>query len=50
MATVILPHRPEVTQLELGFQQLVHSPYSPDLAPMDFEVFPQLKKHLNPTC
>ena len=33
------PHRAEVTQLELdvmGFQQLVHSPYSPDIAPMDF--------------
>ena len=55
MDTVILhqdnapPQRVEVTQLELGvmgFQQLVHSPYSSDLAHMDIEVFPQLKKHL----
>ena len=33
------PHQAEVTQLELdvmGFQQLAHSPYSSDLAPMDF--------------
>ena len=52
MDTVILhqdnapSHRAEVTQLELdvmGFQQLAHSPYSPDPAPMDIEVFPQLK-------
>ena len=58
MDTVILhqddapPQRVEVTQLVLGvmgFHQLVHSPYSPDQAPMDIEVFPQLKKHLRGT-
>jgi len=30
----------------LGFQCLDHPPYSPDLAPSDFHLFPALKKHL----
>ena len=30
----------------LGFEQLPHSPYSPDLAPADFHVFPYLKNEL----
>lgn len=30
----------------LGFQRLEHQPYSPDLAPIDFEYFPHLKEHL----
>lgn len=42
-------HRAESTQLEislLGFEVLEHPPYSPDLAPMDFRVFPELKASL----
>ena len=37
------------TLLELdliGFQRLQHAPYSPDLAPLDFAVFPYLKSQL----
>ena len=30
----------------LGFQCLDHSPYSPDLAPTDYHLFPVLKKRL----
>jgi histone-lysine N-methyltransferase SETMAR len=30
----------------LGFIQLSHPPYSPDLAPSDLYLFPKLKKHL----
>ena len=29
----------------LGFQCLDHPPYSPDLAPSDYRLFPGLKKH-----
>lgn len=42
-------HRASSTQLEidlLGFEILNHPPYSPDLAPMDFLVFPEVKKQL----
>ncbi len=42
-------HRAASTMLELavlGFQVLDHPPYSPDLAPMDFRVFPELKASL----
>jgi len=28
----------------LGFQFLVHPPYSPDMAPSDYHLFPELKK------
>ena len=28
----------------LGFQCLDHSPYSPDLVPSDYHLFPELKK------
>lgn len=31
---------------ELGFELLPHPPYSPDLAPCDFHLFPNLKKWL----
>jgi len=31
----------------LGFQNLDHPPYSPDLAPSDYHLFPGLKKQLN---
>ena len=30
----------------LGFQLLDHPPYSPDLAPSDYRLFPGLKKQL----
>ena len=30
----------------LGFQVMPHQPYSPDLAPSDYYLFPKLKKHL----
>jgi histone-lysine N-methyltransferase SETMAR len=30
----------------LGFEYLDHSPYSPDLAPSDYHLFPGLKKQL----
>jgi len=32
---------------ELGFQLVDHPPYSPDLAPSDFFLFPELKKTLS---
>ena len=31
----------------LGFQCLDHPPYSPDLSPSDYHLFPGLKKQLN---
>ena len=43
------PHTASTTQLEidvLGFQRLAHLPYSPDLAPIDFRVFPEVKSQL----
>ena len=36
---------PEETGLP-GFQYLDHPPYSPDLAPSDYDLFPALKKQL----
>ena len=42
-------HRAQSTQLEislLGFETLEHPPYSPDLAPMDFRVVPEIKAQL----
>jgi histone-lysine N-methyltransferase SETMAR len=42
-------HRALETQKKLaylGFQCLDHPPYSPDLAPLDYHVFPGLKKQL----
>lgn len=42
-------HKASETQLEidlLGFERLTHAPYSPDLAPMDFRVFPIVKDQL----
>jgi len=41
------PHRAVATQKKLaylGFQRLDHPPYSPDLAPSDYQLFPGLKK------
>ena len=31
---------------ECGYELLPHPPYSPDLAPSDFHLFPRLKKHI----
>ena len=42
-------HRALATQKKLahlGFQYLNHPPYSPDLAPSDYHLFPGLKKQL----
>jgi len=42
-------HRALATQKKLaylGFQYLDHPPYSPDLAPSDYNLFPGLKKQL----
>jgi histone-lysine N-methyltransferase SETMAR len=32
--------------MELGFQLVPHPPYSPDLAPLDYYLFPNMKKRL----
>ena len=34
---------------ECGFEILPHPPYSPDMAPSDFYLFPKLKSHLRGT-
>ncbi|XP_067660295.1 histone-lysine N-methyltransferase SETMAR-like [Haliotis asinina] len=34
------------TARECGYEILPHPPYSPDLAPSDFHLFPRLKKHI----
>ena len=34
---------------ECGFKILLHPPYSPDMAPSDFYLFPKLKFHLRST-
>jgi len=42
-------HRALATQKKLaylGFQYLDHPPYSPDVAPSDYDLFPGLKKQL----
>ena len=42
-------HRTLATQKKLaylGFQCLEHPPYSPDLAPSDYHLFPGLEKQL----
>ena len=47
--TMHFPHTAASSQLEidvLGFQRLSHPPYSPDLAPMDFRAFPEVKSNL----
>ena len=32
--------------LDSGFEEMHHPPYSPDLAPSDYHLFPNLKQHL----
>jgi len=42
----------QVTQAvvkDIGFEQLSHPPYSPDLTPSDFYLFRHLKQHLRGT-
>ena len=44
----VLAHRVIATQKKLvylGFQRLDHTPYSPDLDPSDYHVFPGLKNN-----
>jgi histone-lysine N-methyltransferase SETMAR len=43
------PHKVAITHrnlTDLHFEVLKHPTYSPDLAPLDYCVFPDLKKHL----
>jgi histone-lysine N-methyltransferase SETMAR len=43
------PHTAGLTQSEIdfiGFRKVSNPPYSPDLAPCDFEVFPVIKRAL----
>jgi len=40
-------HRPLVK--DVGFEQMSHPPYSPDLTPSDFYLFRHLKQHLRGT-
>lgn len=45
-------HTAEITTLELavlGFSTIQHPPYSPDLAPFDFSIFPTIKAQLKGT-
>ncbi|KAL0822131.1 hypothetical protein ABMA28_004265 [Loxostege sticticalis] len=45
-------HRSEVALQAIhsaGFEMLDHPPYSPDLAPSDFHLFPKLKEHIRGT-
>ena len=37
------------TTTECGFEVLPHPPYSPDMAPSDFYLFPKLKSNLRGT-
>jgi histone-lysine N-methyltransferase SETMAR len=42
-------HTSAKTELEvavMGFGRVAHPPYSPDLAPFDFAIFPAIKSHL----
>ena len=39
-------HVGQVAVLECGYEEMHHPPYSPDLAPSDYHLFPNLKKHL----
>ena len=42
-------HVARAALLKCGFEEMVHPPYSPDLSPCDFHLFPNLKKHLRGT-
>lgn len=46
------PHTARVTTAlieKFGWEIVLHPPYSPDLAPSDYHLFPDLKKHLGGT-
>jgi len=45
-APVHRSHVGQATTLEFGFEEMHHPPYSPDLAPNDYHLFPNLKQHL----
>jgi len=44
-----MPRTGQAVVKNIGFQQLSHPPYSPDLAPSDLYLFGHLKKHLRGT-
>jgi len=37
-------HTGQAALLEVGFEEMSHPPYSPNLAPSDYYLFPNLKK------
>ena len=39
-------HVGQAAILESGFEEMHHPPYSPDMAPSDYHLFPNLKQHL----
>ena len=39
-------HVRQADVLEYGFKEIRHTPYSPDLAPIEYYLFPNLKKRL----
>jgi len=39
-------HAGQAALLESGFEEIRHPAYSPDLAPSDYNLFPNVKKHL----
>ena len=39
-------HKSQVAATECGFEILPHPPYTPDMTPSDFYLFPKLKSHL----
>ena len=46
------PHTVRVTTgllNQFGWDIVTHPPYSPDIAPSDYHLFPELKKHLGGT-
>ena len=40
-------HAGQAALLESGFEEMRHPAYSPDLAPSDYNLFPNVKKHLH---
>jgi histone-lysine N-methyltransferase SETMAR len=37
-------------EMQFNFPVLPHTPYTPDLTPSDFHLFPKLKEHLKGQC
>jgi len=44
---LLLSHFGQATVLEWVLEEMRHPPYSPDLAPSDYHLFPNLKKHFH---